>query len=342
MSEYLKVILALHDGEGAAADGAEPSDNNSAESTSTITSQTRQRAGELHVDDDLLEDYNAAFGKKTNTRTSKENSENTIEQEKSDTHRADFDSIFKEYKDDFTKKAEEMFSERFKNKDSEIKSLKESAALTDELFDIMAQRYPEIAKEDRKALIEAVKKDNDIWSPIAERKSSTVDEVRENYDQTRERERTQDELTQLRKEKAARELDTRLQQIARQTQQKYPDFNLQDEMQNPEFRSALDFVAQRKTEQNKRNGTQDEVFDLTRAYEMAHMDELREQSVQKIGSAAMSAVSQSIASNRRPKENAGSKGGTRAQQKSISEMSEEEFDRLAADVLAGKRSIPRG
>lgn len=342
MSEYLKVILALHDGEGAAADGAEPSDNNSAESTSTITSQTRQRAGELHVDDDLLEDYNAAFGKKTNTPTSKENLENTAEQEKSDTRRADFDSIFKEYKDDFTKKAEEMFSDRFKNKDIEIKSLKESAAQADELFGILSQRYPDIDKNDRKALADAVRNDDDIWMPAAEKSGTTVNDVRTNYEQKREHDRTQKELTELRRDKAARELDVRLQQVARQTRQKYPDFNLQEEMQNPEFRSALDFVAQRKTEQNKINGTQDEVFDLTRAYEMAHMDELREQSVQKIGSAAMSAVSQSIASNRRPKENAGSKGGTRAQQKSISEMSDEEFDRLAEDVMAGRRSIPRG
>lgn len=341
MSEYLKVILALHDGEGAASDGAEQSGNNSAESTGTITSQTRQRAGELHIDDDLLEDYNAAFGTKASTQTS-ENSENTAEQENSGTQRADFDTVFKEYKDDFTKKAEEMFSERFKNKDSEIKSLRESAAQADELFEIMAQRYPEIAKEDRKALTEAIKKDNDIWAPIAERNSSTIDEARTNYDQTRERERTQEELTQLRREKSARELDARLQQVARKTQQKYPDFNLQEEIQNPDFRSALDFVAQRKTEENKRNGTNDEIFDITRAYEMAHMDELREQSVQKIGSAAMSAVSQSIASNRRAKENAGSKGGARAQQKSISEMSDEEFDRFAEDVMAGRRSIPRG
>lgn len=342
MSRYLKVILALHDGEGAAADGAEQSDNNSAESTGTITSHTRQRAGELHIDDDLLEDYNAAFGTKADTQTSNENSENTAEQKNSGTQRADFDTVFKEYKEDFTKKAEEMFSERFRNKDSEIKSLRESAAQADELFDLMAQRYPEIAKEDRKALTEAIKKDNDIWAPIAERNSSTIDEVRTNYAQTRERERTQEELTQLRREKAARELDARLQQVARQTQQKYPDFNLQEEMKNPDFRSALDFVAQRKTEENKRNGTNDEIFDITRAYEMAHMDELREQSVQLIGSAAMSAVTQSIASNRRAKENAGSKGGARVQQKSISEMSDEEFDRFAEDVMAGRRSIPRG
>lgn len=342
MSEFIKVILALHDGEGAAADGAEQSDNNSAESTSTITSQTRQRAGELNVDDDLLEDYNAAFGKKANTQKSNENSENTAEQEKSDTQRADFDSVFKEYKDDFTKKADEMFSERFKAKDNEIKTLKESAAKTDEVFDILALRYPEIAKGDREALINAVKNDNDIWMPIAEKQSTTVEDAKTNYEQHREREHTQEELTELRREKAARELDVRLQQVARETLQKYPDFNLQNEMANPAFRAALDFVAQRNAEQNKRNGTQDEIFDLTRAYEMAHMDELREQSVQKIGSAAMSAVSQSIASNRRPKENAGSKGGAKVQQKSIDEMSDSEFERFAEDVRAGRKHIPRG
>lgn len=342
MNEYLKVILALHDGEGAAAGGAEQSDNNGADSTSTISNLTRQRANELHVDDDLLEDYNAAFGEKANTQTSNENSENTAEQEKSDAQRKDFDSIFKEYKDDFTKKAEEMFSERFKSKDSEIKSLKDSVSQADELFAIMAQRYPEIDKDDRKALTEAAKKDNEIWLPIAERNSSSIDEVRTKFSQEKDREQTQKELNELRRDKAARELDVRLQQVARQTQQKYPDFNLQDEMANPDFRAALEFIAQKNTEQNKRNGTQNEVFDITRAYEMAHMDELREQSVQKIGSAAMSAVSQNIASNRRPKENAGSKGGTRAQQKSISEMSDDEFEKFAEDVRAGKRSIPRG
>lgn len=340
MSNYFKVILALHDGEGAASDGAEQNDNNSADSTSVISSQTRQRAGELNVDDDLLDDYNAAFG--NNKADEGSSSENTENQEISENEKTDFETVFKEYKDDFTKKADEIFSERFKAKDNEIKNLKASSAQADELFRIMSQRYPEIAKDDRAALINAIKKDDDIWSPIAEKSSSTIDEVKKNFEKSVEQERTQEELTALRREKAAREIDARLQQIAVKTQQKYPDFNLQNEMSNPAFRSALDFVAQRNAEQNKQNGTQNEIFDLTRAYEMSHIDELREQSVQKIGSAAMNAVSQSIAANKRPKENAGSKGGARAQQKSISEMSEEEFDRLAADVLAGRKSIPRG
>ena len=55
----------------------------------------------------------------------------------------------------------------------------------------------------------------------------------------------------------------------------FPNFNLEEEFQNPSFRTALDFIAQQKNEQNEKTGRNDEIYDLTTAYKMAHFNELQ-------------------------------------------------------------------
>ena len=133
----------------------------------------------------------------------------------------------------------------------------------------------------------------------------------------------------------------RLQGLARETQKQYPDFDLRSEFANPKFRAALDFIAQQREEQNKRSGRNDEVFDLTFAYEMAHAQEIRDNTIKRVSHATQRAVAQDIASGaRRPQENAG-RHSAPARPRSVDDMSDEEFDAFLEKVKNGEARIGR-
>ena len=180
-----------------------------------------------------------------------------------------------------------------------------------------------------------------MWQQQALNNGITTDEAKSRYTENQKQSALEQELNQLKREKAAGELDARLNNLANSTQQMYPDFNLQAEFENPKFCAALDFIAQRNEARNKESGRNDEIFDLTYAYELAHADEIRNNTINKASKAAISAVTKNIAANgSRPSENANSHSAP-AQPKSVSDMSDEEFDVLLNKVKNGTAHIPR-
>lgn len=168
----------------------------------------------------------------------------------------------------------------------------------------------------------------------------TTEEARNDFFNQQKTNAQEEELETLRREKAARELDTHLRTIAAETQKEFPNFNLEEEFQNPSFRTALDFIAQQKNEQNEKTGRNDEIYDLTTAYKMAHFNELQKDLVKRSSSAAISAAAQSIQSGaRRPTENAVKKSGTTTQRKSVEDMSDAEFDAFYEKVRRGEAHL---
>ena len=128
--------------------------------------------------------------------------------------------------------------------------------------------------------------------------------------------------------------------IAAETMKEFPNFNLEEEFQNPSFRTALDFIAQQKNEQNEKTGRNDEIYDLTTAYKMAHFDSLQKDLVKRSSSAAISAAAQSIQSGaRRPTENAVKKSGITTQRKSVEDMSDAEFEAFYQKVRRGEAHL---
>lgn len=168
----------------------------------------------------------------------------------------------------------------------------------------------------------------------------TTEEARNDFFKQQKTNAQEEELETLRREKSARELDTHLRSIAAETMKEFPNFNLEEEFQNPSFRTALDFIAQQRNEQNEKTGRNDEIYDLTTAYKMAHFDELQKDLVKRSSSAAISAAAQSIQSGaRRPTENAVKKSGTTTQRKSVEDMSDAEFDAFYEKVRRGEAHL---
>lgn len=344
-NKYYNLIINLHDGSGAGQSGEGESGASGESSTNTdsgnVSRQSTARAKQLNLSGDLLESYNKAYGNHTqnNKADSSENTDTT--EDSNDDLEKEFDEAVKgKYKDAFQKRMSNAVLDRMAKRDSQIKNLESQVDEYNAIFDLLANKYPNVDVNDRKALFEAIRNDDSIFTEKAMAEGTTTEEAKSAWENQKEQDKISAELEELRRDKAARELDTRLKSLALQTKQTYPDFDLEAEMANPQFRSALDFIAKQNSDKNKSTGSNDEVFDLTFAYEMAHQSEIRNNTIKRAGKAAISAVTQSIAAQqRRPRENANSHS-TAVKSKSVNEMTDAEFSKLLRDVKSGRAKIP--
>lgn len=349
MQKFREIIIDLFDeGAGAAPTAAGGNDSgsntDSAKNTNAVRSDIAKKGRDLGLSDDLMQSYQDAYDSKHSSENDTaaanhddnegQNSENQIEEE--------FKNLIKgKYKAPFDKHVRGMVSDRMHTRDSEIAELKSKAESTDKILKVLSLKYPQVDGNDLEALLKAVENDEDVWQQQALSDGITADEAKSRYTENQKQSALEQELNQLKREKAAGELDARLNNLAKSTQQMYPDFNLQAEFENPKFCAALDFIAQRNEARNKESGRNEEIFDLTYAYELAHADEIRNNTINKASKAAISAVTKNIAANgSRPSENANSHSAP-AQPKSVSDMSDEEFDVLLNKVKNGTAHIPR-
>lgn len=336
--KFLNLIVNLHDGDsaGAAESGAENGENGEATNTESISNETRERAARIGIGDDLIEDYNRAFGNKNNTE-GENNSEESDGEEDID---SEFDKLIKgKYKNAYQNKMSSAVKDRLTTKDRQIADLQKRESTSNQILSLISNKY-NVKSDDLEGLLKAVSEDNDLFSDKALESGTTAEEARINYFNQQERAKEQEELETLRREKAARELDTHLRTLAAETQKEFPNFNLEAEFQNPSFRTALDFIASQRNAQNEKTGRNDEVYDLTEAYKMAHFGELQSDLVKRSSSAAISAAAQSIQSGaKRPTENAVRKSSITSERKNVSEMTDAEFNAFYEKVRRGEAHI---
>lgn len=326
--EFMGMILNLFDGSGAGAAQGGAEGGGDGGSTSSVDRATAQRAKELNISDDLMADYARAFGKKAeqNTQNAK-STENTTDNnegtEGTEDLDAEFDALVKgKFKDVYHKRTESFVKDRTSKANRDRAELEAKAAKSDNVMNLLAEKY---GTSDPDALLEAIRGDNEMWRQKAIDAGQTAEEFIESYDQKQSAAAQQQELENLRQYKAANELNIRLQGLARQTQELYPDFSLEAEFNNPKFRAALDLIAAQNEEQNKAAGVNNEVFDLTFAYEMAHADELRSNTIRRTAKAAQNAMAQTMQAQRqRPAENAARQTAA-AKTKSYRDYTDEEF-----------------
>lgn len=239
----------------------------------------------------------------------------------------------------YQNKVESFVKDRMSTKNKQISDMQKKENTGNQIFALIANKY-NVQPDDLDGLLKAVSEDKDLFAEKALAAGVTTEEARNDFFNQQKTNAQEEELETLRREKAARELDTHLRTIAGETQKEFPNFNLEEEFQNPSFRTALDFIAQQKNEQNEKTGRNDEIYDLTTAYKMAHFDELQKDLVKRSSSAAISAAAQSIQSGaRRPTENAVKKSGTTTQRKRVADMSDAEFDAFYEKVKRGEAHL---
>lgn len=343
--KFLKLIVNLHDGDSAgAADGGDGNGENG-EATNTennnISRETRERAERIGIGDDLIDDYNKAFGSgNQNQNNNAEGENNSTDTDGEENSEEEFEKLIKgKYKNVYQNRVQSLVKDRLSTKDKQISDMQKKESTGNQIFALIANKY-NVQPDDLDGLLKAVTEDKDLFAEKALAAGVTTEEARNDFFNQQKTNAQEEELETLRREKAARELDTHLRSIAAETQKEFPNFNLEEEFQNSSFRTALDFIAQQRNEQNEKTGRNDEIYDLTTAYKMAHFDELQKDLVKRSSSAAISAAAQSIQSGaRRPTENAVKKSGTTTQRKSVEDMSDAEFDAFYEKVRRGEAHL---
>lgn len=333
---YRKLIIALFDGGAGAQGGGQESSGSAAEQGG----EAAHRAKSLGLPDDMVESYQAAFGGESADEPAEDDGaqEGAAEEVSPDERWNELISgEFKpQYNSALSKAVSKAVTDRLKNSKTEIANLKAKLGKSDELFTLLGKKYPDAAVGGLDALIKAVKNDESTWQQDAMNEGIGVDEAMRRYDDSKKFSDLEDRVKAYEQQEAVRDLDRRLNALADETKEKYPDFDLQSEFENPDFRAALDFIA----DQNKRSGKQGEIFDVTKAYEIAHFGELTQRTVTSTAKATMSAVAQDIAAKgKRPVENA-SAHSSPGKTKGIADMSDEEFDKLVRGICEGKAKIP--
>lgn len=342
--KFINLIVNLHDGDSAgAADGGDGNDENGV-ATSTdnnISRETRERAERIGIGDDLIDDYNKAFGSgNQNQNNNAEGENNSTDTDGEENSEEEFEKLIKgKFKNVYQNRVQSLVKDRLSTKDKQISDMQKKENTGNQIFALIANKY-NVQPDDLDGLLKAVSEDKDLFAEKALAAGMTTEEARNNFFTQQKTNAQEEELETLRREKAARELDTHLRSIAAETMKEFPNFNLEEEFQNPSFRTALDFIAQQKNEQNEKTGRNDEIYDLTTAYKMAHFDSLQKDLVKRSSSAAISAAAQSIQSGaRRPTENAVKKSGTTTQRKSVEDMSDAEFEAFYQKVRRGEAHL---
>lgn len=341
--KFIDLIVNLHDGDSAgAADGGDGNGENGVATSAenNISRETRERAERIGIGDDLIDDYNKAFGSGNQNQNNAEGENNSTDTDGEGNAEEEFEKLINgKYKDAYQSKVESFVKDRMSTKNKQISDMQKKENTGNQIFALIANKY-NVQPDDLDGLLKAVSEDKDLFAEKALAAGVTTEEARNDFFNQQKTNAQEEELETLRREKAARELDTHLRSIAAETMKEFPNFNLEDEFQNPAFRTALDFIAQQRSEQNEKTGRNDEIYDLTAAYKMAHFDELQKDLVKRSSSAAISAAAQSIQSGaRRPTENAVKKSGTTTQRKRVEDMSDAEFDAFYAKVRRGEAHL---
>lgn len=229
--------------------------------------------------------------------------------------KAFLDMVKGEYKDIYTQETQKIIDRRFK----ETKNLESRLASTQPTIDMLLQRY-NITDGDLSKLQAAVENDDVYWENAADEAGMTT----EQYKKFQKMQRENANLLRAQKERegqaAAEAQVQKWQAEERDVQATYPDFNLQAEIQNPDFARLITAG-----------------IPVRHAYEVTHLDAIK--STVKATTAAQTekAVTDNIrARGMRPKEN-----GTAAQaaftvKDDVTKLTRQDREDIARRVAMGE------
>ena len=294
---YVPMMLDLFgEGDGsAAAAGTEGGQENA--------STTRTQKGEY---------ANVVFGKQE---------PETVEEEKADAA-PDKEALKKEfqelvrgkYKDEYTKATQEIINKRFK----ESKQLEETNKEYRSVIDVLNQKYQ---TSDTKALLEAINNDTGLWEDAADEAGMTV----EQYRKFKQLERENAELAREAQERSTKEkVDQQMEIWYRESEalkEKFPEFDLQTETQNPDFLAML------------KSGVP-----MEHAFKVIHMDEIVTNAMKTTQALSEKRVVDNIrAKGSRPVENGAGSHSAFTVKNDVSKLTKADRAEIAKRVERGER-----
>lgn len=220
-----------------------------------------------------------------------------------------------EFKDVFTEETQRIINRRF----NETRTLESQVQAQQPVIDMLMQRY-NIADGDMKKLAAALENDSAYWSEAAEEAGMNVEQYKEFQRMKRENEAFRQ--AQQGREYAQRQSQQWFQE-AQALKEKFPNFDLATELNNPRFKFML------------QSGTP-----VEHAYKVLHFDELMSDAVQVTAASTEKRVVDNIrAKGTRPAEN-----GTTAQsaftiKDDVSKLSKKDRAEIARQSMRGAKIV---
>ena len=312
-------------GAGAAASGGQAGDGNQGDAKGAVPGNTRRgKSGEYS---------NVVFGKQpaatadgTGTVTQQQEQPSdagsgnnqdaqTTSSTLEDRRKAFHDLVNGEYKDVYAEETQRIIDRRFR----ETKTLQDTVNRNQPLIDMLMQRY-KITDGDIGKLTRAIENDDAYWSEAAEEAGMSVEQYKEFQRLQRENEQlVRMQRAQMGQQRANQQLQQWYSE-AQQLKAKFPGFNLDAEVQNPQFVSML------------KAG-----IPVEHAYKVIHMDEIVTDAMRTSAADTEKRVVENVrAKGTRPQEN-----GTAAQsaftiKDDVSKLSRKDRAEIAKRVMHGE------
>lgn len=230
---------------------------------------------------------------------------------------AEFEKLIKgDYKDAFSRRVQNIINGRFK----ETRTLQEQLQKSTPVFEILAQKYG-IKSDDIDGIVRALENDDESYREEAMEKGITVEQLKE-------MKKLEREVLQLRRNESRRDEQDRINRDitnwknqAESLKEIYPNFNLDTEIEDPQFFSLL------------RNNV-----DVRTAYEVIHRDEILGGAMQYAAQTAAKRVADSVAANsKRPVENGVTSQGAVNSQTDVNKLTKAQREEIERRVARGER-----
>ena len=281
--KLLDVILKLFEGDGGGAT-ASPTSGAQGDTQATPGSTRRGKTG-----DNVIYGKQAATapsegaggaseGSDAGSKAGVKTTSNTLEERR----KAFRDMVNGEFKDIYAEDTQRIINRRFK----ETQSLQQQVGQYQPVIDMLMQRF-NIGDGDISKLTAAIENDNAFWAEAAEEANMSVEQYKAFQQVKRENAAMAKQLQARQGMEAANRQMQQWAMEAQQVKSVYPSFDLNAEMENPQFRSLL---------RNK--------VPMQHAYEVVHMDAIKAGVAQMTAKATEKQVADSVrAKGARPAEN---------------------------------------
>jgi hypothetical protein len=234
---------------------------------------------------------------------------------------AEFEALVKgKYKAQYDARMQDTIQKRLKGSNETIAKYKNA----DPIMDILAKKYGMDAS-DISGLAKAVAKDGYFFEEAAMRNNRSVEDEMAIQAVNRENEMLAEKLEKLLKEKqTAQAVQSQYDlwmEREKEAKQFYPNFNMEIELQNPDFVELLNSNISVKA-----------------AYQLIHMDEIIPASMQFAAQAVEQNIAKKIAANGvRPSENGMGSQASAVVKSDVSKLTKMDIDEVARRVARGEK-----
>ena len=230
---------------------------------------------------------------------------------------AEFERLIRgEYKDQYNQRVQDTIQKRLKGTQETVDKFNAMSPM----LDMLSRKYG-VDASDIEALSKAIQEDDSYYEDEAMEKGVTVQQLKE----IRRLERENAEFKKIQQEQAnqakAAQLVAAWQEQAQQTKSVYPGFDMDTEMQNPQFQNLL-----------RSN------VDVRTAFEVLHKDEIIPAAMQYTAQQTKSKIAKSIAAGgSRPAENGISSQSAARVKSDVTQLSKADREEIYRRAARGEK-----